>query len=46
MTFAPRFSITNPITEALTRIERARGFLEAAKLSEDWMLTRTTRGSC
>lgn len=37
MTFAPRFSITNPITAALTRIERARGFLEAAKLSEDWV---------
>lgn len=37
MSFAPRFSITNPITGALTRVERARGFLEAAKLSEDWI---------
>lgn len=37
MTFAPRFSITSAITAALTRIERARGFLEAAKLSEDWV---------
>lgn len=37
MSLAPRFSISNPITAALTRIERARGFLEAAKLSEDWI---------
>jgi Fic family protein len=33
----PVFTITNAITDALTRIERARGFLEAAKLSEDWI---------
>jgi Fic family protein len=37
MSFAPRFTVTNPITAALTRIERARGFLEAAKLSQDWI---------
>ena len=36
--FYPRFTITNRLTEALTRIERARGFLEAATLSEDWIL--------
>ena len=35
--FQPTFTITNPITAALTRIERARGFLEAAPLSEDWI---------
>jgi len=35
--FQPRFTITNRITEALTRIERTRGFLEAATLSEDWI---------
>ena len=35
--FSPRFTITNAITAALTRIERARGFLEAATLSEDWI---------
>ena len=35
--FQPRFTITNSITAALTRIERARGFLEAAALSEDWI---------
>jgi len=28
--FAPNFRITNAIAAALTRIERARGFLEAA----------------
>jgi len=33
----PKLSITNSITEALTQIERARGFLEAATLSEDWI---------
>lgn len=37
MPFDPRFTITNPSTAALTAIERARGFLEAATLSEDWI---------
>ena len=37
MIFSPRFSITNSITAALTKIERARGFLEAAKLSKNWI---------
>jgi Fic family protein len=37
MPFAPRFAITNAITGALTAIERARGFLEAATLSEQWI---------
>ncbi|MEZ4246514.1 MAG: hypothetical protein R3B05_22430 [Nitrospira sp.] len=37
MPFAPRFTITNSITAVLTAIERARGFLEAATLSEDWI---------
>lgn len=35
--FRPKFTITNRITARLTRIERARGFLEAAKLSENWI---------
>jgi len=35
--FKPIFAITNPITAALTEIERARGFLEAATLSEQWI---------
>lgn len=37
MGFKPIFSITNAIAEGLTRIERARGFLEAATLSEAWV---------
>src|SRR5947207_14571076 len=37
MSFSPQFEITNAITAELTRIERARGFLDAAKLSEDWI---------
>jgi Fic family protein len=35
--FNPQFTITNRITAGLTRIERARGFLEAATLSEAWV---------
>lgn len=35
--FKPLFNITNRITAALTEIERARGFLEAAMLSEQWI---------
>ena len=41
--FTPKFTITNTITEALTRIERARGFLEAATLSEDWVARMNRR---
>jgi cell filamentation protein, protein adenylyltransferase len=35
--FVPRFTITNTITAGLTAIERARGFLEAATLSDVWV---------
>jgi Fic family protein len=35
--FNPIFTITNCMTSAITRIERARGFLEAARLSDDWV---------
>ena len=37
MPLQPKFRITNAITGNLTRIERARGFLDAARLSEDWI---------
>ena len=37
MSFEPRFTVTHAITTDLTRIERARGFLGAATLSEDWI---------
>jgi len=35
--FSPKFTITNRMTAAITQIERARGFLEAARLSADWV---------
>ena len=35
--FNPKFTITNRMTAAITRIERVRGFLEAAQLSADWV---------
>jgi len=35
--FHPTFTITNNMTAAITQIERARGFLEAANLSDDWI---------
>ena len=35
--FNPKFTITNRQTSAITQIERARGFLEAARLSDDWV---------
>ncbi|MBN1593566.1 MAG: Fic family protein [Candidatus Coatesbacteria bacterium] len=35
--FSPKYTITNRIAAGLTQIERARGFLEAAALSEDWV---------
>lgn len=43
MTFAPRFTITNRITTDLTTIERARGFLEAATISEEWVRRMSQR---
>jgi len=41
--FNPKFTITNRITAGLTRIERARGFLEAATLSENWVREMSNR---
>lgn len=43
--FKPIFTITNRITAGLTRIERARGFLEAATLSEAWVREMGRRAS-
>jgi Fic family protein len=39
----PRFTITNSIAGALTLVERARGFLEAATLSDDWVRRMSQR---
>ena len=43
MIFAPCFTITNAITAGLTTIERARGFLQAATLSEEWVRRMSQR---
>ena len=43
MSFEPSFTVTHAITADLTRIERARGFLEAATLSEDWIREMSER---
>lgn len=43
MTFNPSFTITNRMTSAITQIERARGFLEAAHLSADWVRDMSDR---
>ena len=40
--FRPKFVITNRITSGLTMIERERGFLEAAELSE-WIRSMSDR---
>jgi Fic family protein len=41
--FNPKFKITNKITSFLTEIERAKGFLEAATLSEEWVKRMQSR---
>ncbi|MEO6323199.1 MAG: Fic/DOC family N-terminal domain-containing protein [Thermoanaerobaculia bacterium] len=37
MPFSPRFTISSAIAIHLTKIERARGFLEGATLSAEWL---------
>jgi len=39
----PQFAITNAIANRLSAIERARGFLEAAQLSETWVRQMSER---
>lgn len=41
--FRPEFSITNAITRDLTTIERARGFFQAATLSDQWITRMSER---
>jgi Fic family protein len=43
MPFQPRFTITNATTAALTKIERARGFVEAAKFSDEGLASMRAR---
>ena len=37
MVYRPKFTITVPTASAMTAIDHTRGFLDAAKLSEDWI---------
>ncbi len=37
MSFEPHFTVAHAIMADLTQVERTRGFLEAAALSEDWI---------
>jgi Fic family protein len=37
MAFEPRFTITNAIASSIGRIDEAKGFLAAARLSADWI---------
>lgn len=39
----PHFTITNVMTNGLAHIERARGFLEAAQLSDAWIRRMSER---
>ena len=41
--FTPCFTITNAILAGLTAIERTRGFLEAAPLSDEWVRRMSQR---
>jgi Fic family protein len=41
--FQPKFTITNRITAGLTQIEHARGFLDAATLSDGWIREMSAR---
>lgn len=37
MVFTPQFRISTKIAEAISKIERCRGFLDAANLSQSWL---------
>lgn len=37
MPLTPKFNTTNNIIAALVKIERTRGFLEAARVSDEWI---------
>ena len=43
MSFEPRFTVTPSITKALSKIDRARGFIEGSTLSEAWLSEMKTR---
>jgi Fic family protein len=41
--FKPKYTITNAIANGLTVIERARGFLQAATISDEWVKAMAKR---
>lgn len=43
MNFKPKYTISDAIAEGLTVIERARGFLQAATISESWVKAMAKR---
>jgi Fic family protein len=43
MNFKPKYTITDGIANGLTTIERARGFLQAATISEAWIKAMAKR---
>lgn len=43
MSFKPKYTISDAIAEGLTVIERARGFLQAATISESWIKAMAKR---
>ena len=43
MIFKPKYTISDAIVEGLTVIERARGFLQAATISESWVKAMAKR---
>jgi Fic family protein len=43
VSFEPRFAVTDLIAAALTRLDRTRAFVDAAKLSEEWLATTRSR---
>lgn len=43
MAFIPKFTISIPISSALASIERTRGFLEGAMLSQEWVAKMQAR---
>jgi len=43
MIFKPKYTITDEIANGLTVIERARGFLQAATISEEWVRAMARR---
>jgi hypothetical protein len=44
MPFIPKYTIIPRINKALVEIERVRGFLDAVKLKDDWLVDLQKKG--